>query len=65
MGPCAGGDGQVGSSWYDIFISYAHSDDSQGWNSDLRDAIVADHSRFTTSQLAVFLDQRELHGMDH
>lgn len=55
----------MGSSWYDIFISYAHSDDSQGWNSDLRDAIVADHSRFTTSQLAVFLDQRELHGMDH
>ncbi len=56
---------------YDIFISYARKDNRPiqraypfGWVTALRDHILADHRRFSTGPLRVFLDTDEVRDMD-
>lgn len=54
---------------YDIFISYARPDDAapsgaQGWVTALRQHIFADHRRFSTAPLRIFLDESEIRDME-
>ncbi|MGO9465409.1 MAG: tetratricopeptide repeat protein [Isosphaeraceae bacterium] len=49
---------------YDIFVSYAHADDRDGWVAGLVEAIQAEHSRYTPEPLAVFFDRDEIRSMD-
>jgi tetratricopeptide (TPR) repeat protein len=56
---------------YDVFISYARKDNcpipeslSDGWVSAIRDHILADHRRFSTAPLRIFLDTGEIRDMD-
>ena len=56
---------------YDIFISYARKDNhpipdsyAQGWVTAIRDHIAADHQRFSTEPLRIFLDTEEIHDGD-
>lgn len=56
---------------YDIFISYSRKDNRPvpeshpcGWVTAIRDQIAADHQRFSTEPLRIFLDTGEIHDMD-
>ncbi len=48
---------------FDIFISYARHDDSDGWVTGLRDVIVADFQRFERTP-RIFLDREDIRDMD-
>ena len=52
------------SDQYELFISYSRADDADGWVTGLRDFILADHRRFSSDPMRVFLDRSEIHGMD-
>lgn len=41
---------------YDLFISYAHKDNSREQVRELRDAILADFHKFAGRQLSLFFD---------
>jgi hypothetical protein len=58
---------------YEIFISYSRADnavppgappDTNGWVTALRDHILADHRRFSTEPLRIFLDVSEIRDMN-
>ena len=49
---------------YDLFVSYAHSDDRDGWVSALVEGIRQEHAQFTPRPLAVFFDRQEIRTMD-
>ena len=55
---------------FEIFISYSRKDnqpihkDEAGWVDTLRDHILADHRRFSTEPLRIFLDTSEIHALD-
>ena len=50
---------------YDLFVSYAHADDADGWVTFLRDALVADHARYRSGEvLDPFFDTQSLREMD-
>lgn len=50
---------------YDLFISYAHADDAEGWVTFLRDALVEDHARYRTGEtLHEFFDVHSIRTMD-
>jgi hypothetical protein len=50
---------------YDLFISYAHADNTEGWVTFLRDALVADHARYRSGEMLVpFFDTTSLSGID-
>src|SRR5437867_3699840 len=48
----------------DLFVSYAHSDNQDGWVTALVNAIQAEHARFTPRPLSVFLDLEDIRTMD-
>ena len=53
---------------YDLFISYAHADDHDGWIRAFVDAIKAEHATFTSTPLEVFFDTEEIrttHDWEH
>ena len=52
------------SDRFELFISYSRKDDEDGWVTGLRDFILADHRRFSSEPMRVFLDRSEIHGMD-
>ena len=46
---------------YDLFISYAHVDNAQGWVTRLCDALLADHARYRSGEvLTPFLDTHSI-----
>lgn len=49
---------------YDLFVSYAHSDDRDGWVSGLVEGIRQEHAQFTPRPLAVFFDRQDIRTMD-
>lgn len=56
---------------YDVFISYARSDNQprskaypQGWVTAIYEHIVKDHRRFSTAPLSIFFDREELREGD-
>jgi tetratricopeptide (TPR) repeat protein len=49
---------------YDLFVSYAHSDDRSGWVSALVEGIRQEHAQFTPRPLAVFFDRQDIRAMD-
>ena len=49
---------------YDLFISYAHADDRQGWVTALVAAITQEHARFTARPLVLFFDRSDIRSMD-
>lgn len=56
---------------YDIFLSYARSDNAPippgapiGWVTALREHILADHRRFSTEPLRIFFDTHHIKDMD-
>lgn len=49
---------------YDLFVSYAHADDHDGWVSGVLAAIEEEHARFTPNRLRVFVDRDEIGTMD-
>lgn len=51
------------SDVFDVFVSYAHSDNATGWVSGLRDSLVEDFASFGRP-LRVFLDTRDIRTMD-
>jgi len=60
----------TGSASFELFISYARADnaprpgDPKGWVTALRDEILADHRRFSTEPLRIFLDTSEIKDME-
>ena len=48
---------------FDIFVSYAHKDDSDGWIGALLDAIRAEHHAFTSVPLRIFFDREAIRDM--
>ncbi len=53
---------------YDLFISYAHRDDHDGWVEKFVDAIREEHARFTPTPLELFFDRQEIatmHDWEH
>jgi len=48
---------------FDLFISYAHADNSDGWLTALVEAIRAEHAKFTSTPLRIFFDQTEITSM--
>lgn len=48
---------------YDVFISYAHRDDHDGWVEKFVDAIREEHARFTPTPLQLFFDLDEIRTM--
>ncbi len=48
---------------YDIFISYAHRDDHDGWVETFVQAIRDEHARFTPTPLEIFFDHEEIETM--
>jgi tetratricopeptide (TPR) repeat protein len=48
---------------YDVFVSYAHEDDHDGWVAALVKAIKAEHAMFTPTPLNVFFDREEIRTM--
>jgi len=42
---------------FDLFISYAHADNGNGWLTALVEAIKAEHAKFTSTPLMVFFRQ--------
>jgi tetratricopeptide (TPR) repeat protein len=55
---------------YELFISYSRKDnvckrdEAKGWVTALHDEILADHRRFSTEPLRIFLDTSEIKDMD-
>ena len=49
---------------YDLFVSYAHLDDHDGWVVALIEAIRAEHAKFTPNPLAIFFDRSDIRTMD-
>jgi len=49
---------------HDLFISYAHADDTDGWVTALVEAIRAEYAEFTPRPLAVFFDRGDIRTMD-
>lgn len=56
---------------YELFISYSRRDnlpqkhdDAKGWVTALRDAILADHRRFSTEPLSIFFDTEAIQSME-
>jgi tetratricopeptide (TPR) repeat protein/8-oxo-dGTP pyrophosphatase MutT (NUDIX family) len=49
---------------FDLFVSYAHRDDHDGWVTALLDAIRAEHAAFTNVPLRIFFDREAIHSMD-
>jgi len=49
---------------YDLFISYAHADDHDGFVSQFMEKLCEEHRKFTGRDLQLFFDRQELHGMD-
>src|SRR4051812_18439501 len=59
------------TSLYDIFISYARKDNRpipdsypHGWVTGLCEYLRADHRRFSTEPLQIFVDTQEIKDMD-
>lgn len=52
------------SEQYDLFISYAHADDKDGWVTAFVEAIREEHARFTPQPLQVFFDTEAIRSMD-
>lgn len=48
----------------DIFISYAHVDDKDGWVSGFVESLEAEHARFTPQPLQIFLDRESIQPGD-
>ena len=48
---------------YDLFVSYAHADDHDGWVSALVASIRAEHATFTSTPMYVFFDREEIRTM--
>ena len=48
---------------FDLFISYAHADNGNGWLTALVEAIRAEHGRFTSTPLKIFFDQTDIVSM--
>lgn len=40
---------------FDVFLSYAHAGNKDGWVDGLRDFLVAEHQRFAVDELRVFM----------
>ncbi len=49
---------------YDLFISYAHEDNRDGWVEGLVAAINREHNQFTPTRLRAFLDTQNIRTMD-
>jgi tetratricopeptide (TPR) repeat protein len=49
---------------YDLFVSYAHRDDHDGWVEAFVKAIADQHARFTPAPLQIFFDRQEIATMD-
>jgi tetratricopeptide (TPR) repeat protein len=56
---------------FEVFISYSRNDnvpqksgDARGWVTALHEVILADHQRFSTEPLRIFLDTREIRSLD-
>lgn len=49
---------------FELFISYSRRDDETGWVTGLRDFILADHRRFSSEPMRIFLDRSEIRTMD-
>ncbi len=49
---------------FDLFVSYAHKDDRDGWVAALVDAIRAEHAQFTNVPLRIFFDREAIRTMD-
>lgn len=49
---------------YDLFVSYAHRDDHDGWVEAFVKAIADQHTRFTPTPLQIFFDRQEIATMD-
>lgn len=49
---------------FDLFVSYAHTDDQDGSVSALVDTIEQDHRKFTSEPLKVFFDRKSIQCMD-
>ena len=54
----------LNSLGWDLFVSYAHADDHDGWLTELIKAIRAEHAEFTPTPLRVFFDRDEIRSMD-
>ncbi len=54
----------LNSLGWDLFVSYAHADDHDGWVTELIKAIRAEHAEFTPAPLRVFFDRDEIRSMD-
>ena len=48
---------------YDLFISYAHQDNSRGQVRELRDAILEDFQKFSGRNLSIFFDEHDIPSM--
>ncbi|MEK6324297.1 MAG: toll/interleukin-1 receptor domain-containing protein [Acidobacteriota bacterium] len=48
---------------YDLFISYAHKDNSREQVRELRDAILGDFHKFAGRELNIFFDEDEIRSM--
>jgi tetratricopeptide (TPR) repeat protein len=49
---------------YDLFISYAHADDGDGWVAAFIEALQSEHAKYTPTPLAIFFDDNEIRTMD-
>lgn len=49
---------------FDLFVSYTHKDDHDGWIAAFVEAIRAEHARFTNVPLRIFFDREAIHTMD-
>jgi hypothetical protein len=49
---------------YDLFVSYAHADDHDGWVCALVESTKAEHATFVSAPLAIFFDREEIRTMD-
>ncbi len=48
---------------FDIFVSYAHRDDHDGWVEAFVDALTTEHARFTPTPLRLFFDRDDIQAM--
>jgi tetratricopeptide (TPR) repeat protein len=48
---------------FDLFVSYAHADDADGWVSALVEAVRAEHREFTNVPLRVFFDRESIRDL--
>src|SRR5580693_9311658 len=49
---------------YDLFLSYGHSDNEDGWISALVAAVQQEHARFFPQPLRIFFDRSSIRTMD-